>query len=241
MTHKMNILLSTKLAALGRMPLVLVLALACTPISATLQAAEEPPEVTYDGLHRLHETEAALAYAKPDVDLSVYDRLLILDCPVAFRKNWQRDKNRDALGLSGRVSDADMERIKNDMAELFREVFIEELDEEGGYEVVDKPAEDVLLIRPAIIDLDVEAPDLRTAGRTRTFTSSAGAATLYIELYDSVSGEILARAIDRKADRDYGTMQWTSRVTNAAAAKRIVRVWAGLLRQRLDEMHGKGQ
>ncbi len=126
------------------------------------------------------------------------------------------------------------------MAQVFREVFVEELDTEGDYQVVDEIGDDVMIIRPAIIDLDVTAPDTGGAGRSRTYTSSAGAATLYVELYDSVTGEILARAIDRKAGRGYGHLRWSNRVSNSAEAKRVLREWAGLLRQRLDEVHGKG-
>ena len=71
-------------------------------------------------------------------------------------------------------------------------------------------------------------------------TTTAGAATLYLELYDSVSGEILARAIDRKAANHPGDlMRWSNKVTNRAEAKRVLAGWAGLLRQRLDEIHGK--
>jgi len=62
---------------------------------------------------------------------------------------------------------------------------------------------------------------------------------MYIELYDSVSGEILARAIDRRADRSHGIMTWSNRATNRADAKRILRTWAGWLREGLDEVHGK--
>ena len=125
------------------------------------------------------------------------------------------------------------------MAKAFREVFVDELTENDGYELVDEPAGGALLIRPAIIDLVATAPDTGNAGRSYTFVDSAGAATLYIELYDSVSGEILARAIDRKADRSHGTMQWATKVSGRADAKRILRTWAGWLRERMDEVHGE--
>jgi len=207
-----------------------------------LQAAEdEIPEFTHDGLQRVIDSKAALAYVKPGADFSAYDQVMILDCFVAFKKDWQKDYNRDQISLSSRVTDKDMERIRNDMAEAFREVFVEELAENDGYEIVDVPAGAVLLIRPAIIDLVASAPDTRSAGRSYTFVDSAGAATLYIELYDSVSGEILARAIDRKADRSHGMMQWTTQGSNRVDAKRILRTWAGWLRERMDEVHARGQ
>lgn len=59
-------------------------------------------------------------------------------------------------------------------------------------------SDDVLILHPAIIDLDITPPDIPVPGRSTTYVASAGAATLYLELYDSVSGEILARVVDRQ-------------------------------------------
>ena len=68
----------------------------------------------------------------------------------------------------------------------------------------------------------------------------ACAMTLVIELYDSVSNEILARAIDRRRTYNVGNvLRWTTRGTNRDAARRILRIWANLLVSRLDEIHGK--
>jgi hypothetical protein len=91
-------------------------------------------------------------------------------------------------------------------------------------------------LRPAIIDLDVSAPDTRTAGRSRTFTASAGAATLYLELFDSLSGQIIGRAADRQnARRSGGSVSWNNSVTNTQEARRMMRGWANQLRSFLDD------
>jgi hypothetical protein len=39
-----------------------------------------------------------------------------------------------------------------------------------------------------VIDSDVVAPDVETAGRTRSYSEEAGAATLMVEVRDPVSG-----------------------------------------------------
>ena len=130
-----------------------------------------------------------------------------------------------------------MERIRRTVAETFRVVFVEEL-EAGGYEIADHASEDVLIVRPAVIDLVVNAPDTRTGGRTRTFVGSAGAATALIELYDSVSGDILVRAIDRRSARNFGTFA-ANNVTNSADARRIIRLWAVALREALDNVRAE--
>ena len=70
-----------------------------------------------------------------------------------------------------------MERIKTKVSTLFMEVFTEEL-EKGGYQLATERAEDVLIVKPAIIDLDVNAPDIRTASRVETYARSAGSMTL---------------------------------------------------------------
>ena len=214
----------------------LALALALSTASA-FAGDDKPPDVTHDGLHLVPGTEVAAAWFKPGADFSGYDKVLILEAFVAFKKNWARDHNRSSVY---RVTQKDMEDLKRETAELFRETFVEAISGEGGYPVVEAAGPDVLLLRPAIIDLDVTAPDVARAGRSHNFASSAGAATLYLELYDSVSGEILARAVDRKAANHPGDlMRWSNKVTNRAEAKKLFAGWAGLLRQRLDEIHGQ--
>jgi hypothetical protein len=197
--------------------------------SFSMLQADEAPEVTHDGLHRVPDSKVALAYIDPEADFSGYDSFQILDCYVAFKKNWARDHRR--------ISTNEQNRIKEEVASLFREVFVEVLEEKGGYPVVDEAAENVLLIRPAIVDLDITAPDQQTAGRSYSIAASAGSAKLYIELFDSESGDILARAIDSKEARDWGTMRWTTKVSNTAEAKRMIRGWAETLRDNMDEIH----
>jgi len=204
--------------------------------SGTLAAAakQELPEVTEDGLHLIPDSKLAIVYAQPGASLSGYDKVMLLDSYVAFRKNWERDQRSQSTSLT-RLSSRDIERIKTDLAKAFRDVFTEEL-EKGGYPVVSEAGEDVLLVRPAIINLDVNAPDTMSAGRTRTYTQSAGEMTLYVELYDSVTGDLIAKAMDRRADRSRdGFYTWTNSVTNRAAAQMILRGWAGILLQALDE------
>ena len=103
----------------------------------------------------------------------------------------------------------------------------------------DNSAQDLLLLRPAIINLDVTAPDTMTAGRSRTFTASAGSMTLLMGFYDAVSGSLLARVMDAEAAHDTGYMQISNSVTNMADANRIFRKWAKILVKKTDAAHGK--
>jgi hypothetical protein len=214
----------------------LIAGLLLTWVASAIPAAENAlPETTPDGLVLQQGRVARVLYVRPGVDFSRYKRIAILDCPVSFRKNWAMDQASEG----NRVSSQEIERIKAGLSAEFLKVFTEELQKNGGYEIVTTGGEDVLVLRPAIIDLDVTAPDNMTAGRDYTFVSSAGAMTLYLELFDSVSSQIIARAIDRESDTGNGGFQWQTRVTNIADADRILRRWASALRARLDEVHGK--
>ncbi len=174
-------------------------------------------------------------YKKPDRDLSNYRRFKVSDCSVAFRKNWQRDQNTASRGVSRRVTDQDVMKIKQRLSEMCREIFIEELQKDDGYQVVEDAAGDVLELRPAIVDLDINAPDVMSAGFDRSYTTSAGSMDLRLEIHDSVSGEILGRIIDRYRDADSGRLEWTNAVTNAAEARRALRRWGKLFRDMADE------
>jgi len=186
----------------------------------------------YDNLKLVEKSKVDRAYIDPDADFGEYRRIKILHPYVAFRRNWQRDQNR---ARSRRVSARDVERIKTDVARLFAEVFTKTLESHGRFEIVEETGDDVLILRPAIIDLDVAAPDTLSANRQTTFTTSAGAATLYLELFDSVSGAIIGRAVDRRSVRGAaGSLAWTNRGTNTAEARRLFGNWAGLLRDFLD-------
>ena len=203
-------------------------------VGAPAVAGDKLPEVDSDGLHLAKNSKVRIAYVKPGATFAEYRRVMLLDCYVDFVEDWQRDYNMSQLGLSGRVSDKDAERIKKDLAAEFRKVFTDELTKKG-YPVVEEPAPDVLLLRPALLNVDVTAPDILSASRTRTFVESAGAMTLYMELYDATTETLLARVIDPQAD-DPAWAQRADRVTNKAAADRILRDWAEVLTKRLGEV-----
>ena len=198
-------------------------------------AAQEPvPEVTIEGLQLIKDSNLALVYAEPGIDLRQYSKINLDDAYIAFRKNWRRDQNRHH---PHKVNADDMARMKAELSSLFREVFSRTL-LEGGYELVTERAEDVLLIKPAIINLDVFAPDTMDASRGNSYSETTGEMTLYLELYDSVTDDLIAKALDRKIDRQTGYFQWQNRITNRAAANRILQVWANVLKEGLDVARG---
>ena len=202
--------------------------------------APPPPEVSFDGLEIVPDSIADLAYMHPDADFSIYKRIMLLPVEVSFDKGWQRDYNSGSMRP---VPGYEWKRIRRDVADEFAAIFKEVLEEDGGYTIVDEAAEDVLLIRPALSDLQASGLDLNTAGRSASFTATANEqyGTLSLEAFDSLTGDILARAVHSQAVREYGAWEYSrvSRVDNVHLARQMFRKWAIGLRDRLDEFHGK--
>ena len=229
-----------------RKPLFPLAWMACLATSLVLVyspgalAADKPPEVTEDGLHLQKDTKTRVVYLRPGATFDQYDRVVILDTLVEFSKDWQRDYNANVSGLQGRVTTRDMDRMKEGVAAAFKKVFTEELQKDGGYQVVDAAGPGVLTLRPAIINLQVTAPDLMRSDVRATFVRSAGEMTLYLELWDSATNTILARIMDPQADEGFGGVgQRATRATNKAAMEEILRDWARKLRKHLDAAHGR--
>jgi hypothetical protein len=191
--------------------------------------AEKPPEVSHDGLMLVHDSKLQLVYLRAGTDFSHYTDVALLDCMVAFRRNWQRDQNR---GGTFHVTKMDMDRISKSLAKMFNEIMREEIVTNGKLPLVQEASESTLILRPAIIDLDISAPASTSmgAGRGGQFSTSSGSMTLYLEIFDGLTGQILARVADRQTDRS-ARMNWHDSVTNTADAKRAIKAWAGALRE----------
>jgi Protein of unknown function (DUF3313) len=203
-----------------------------------LSAADAPPQVSKDGLQLKTHTKQRLVYVKPGATFSQYDRVMILDCYVQMQKDWQQNYNANVgADLSRQVSNEDVQRIQGTLAAEFKKVFTTEL-QKGGYQVTNSPAPDVLLLRPAIIDVQVTAPDIMSAGMDVNVIASAGSGTFYLELWDSSTKTLLARVMDAEADQQPFAQQ-ANAVTNRQAADIILKKWADDLVRHLDAVRGK--
>ena len=211
-----------------------VFALSAAPVCAE----DEVTAVSLDGLELVSKDRRGETYADPGIDWSVYTKIRLDPATVAFRKNWQRDQNRSQ---PFKVDTKDMDRIKSELSTLFGEVFTEELTGKGGYVMSEENGDDVLRITPHIVDLDVTAPDTRSnPGIQYSYTEQAGRMTLKLEMYDSVTGDLIATIRDRQDAPRRGYMQWTTSVTNRAEAKRMLERWAKELREGLDSARAGG-
>ncbi len=205
-----------------------------TLIFATSLAADTAlPEVSHDGLHLMKDTKLRAVYMKPGADLKSYDKVALLAAYVAFNKNWKREQNEEAMDLSDMISDQDMNRIRTDLATEFNKVFTDVLTK-AGHQMVTTGGTGVLIVRPAIVNLEVTAPDTMSAGMQQSFSASAGQMTLYMELLDGKTGDIIARIIDPEAAGG-PFAEVRNSVTNLAAADEVLRRWATILSNHLGE------
>ncbi|MEL7449329.1 MAG: DUF3313 family protein [Pseudomonadota bacterium] len=152
------------------------------------------------------------AYIKQGADFSQYRRLITDGLEIYYPDEGTPPAQED------------LDRIRR----IFREAFIEALD--GKYQIADQPAYDVLKVNAQIVDMKIVGHDREYApgGRLRDLVAR-GELTFLMEISDSTTGEVLARAGDRSRDVTVydDTAQWDE--VEVAA-----RYWAGLFRDWLD-------
>ena len=195
------------------------------------------PPVSADGLHLVPDTKLAAVYLKPGADLSQYDKIALLDTYVSFAKNWERNYNEEAT-FEDQVSAKDMQEIRQRVSKEFGAEVIKVLTADGR-QFVKTGGAGVLILRPAIIDLRITAPDIMTPGMEQTFVASTGSMTLYLEMLDGKTGDLIARVIDPEAAEDGGIAEVANSVTNTADFDRIVSRWAQLLNAHLARLTAK--
>ena len=157
------------------------------------------------------------AFIATDADFSQYDRLSGAEMGIFFP-------------TAVRIPDADLERIRA----TFREAFLSELD---AYEIVPGSGKGIMRVEASLIDLRTAAysdvPNLRREIRE---VAKPGSLVFLMELKDSTSGRVLARADDSSMNPNMGSdeldaSEWDE-VEKAAA------YWADLFRRFLDQNLG---
>jgi len=213
------------------LPLILAVALLAGPALAQTPLDNA---LSYDGLEKTSIKGVDLAYVRPGISLAGYTSVQIGDVGVAFHKDW--DPKRP--GSRFKLTDTERERIRTDVATLVREAFVKTLDGKGGYPVTAAPGPDTLGVKIDIANLYVNAPDVPTAGRVKTYAVSAGQMTLVLQLFDSETGEVLARLVDKQESRISGPMMMTSAGFNASEGEAMATRWARILKRELDAAKG---
>ncbi len=206
---------------------------ACEATAPTLDTAGEQ---TFDGLYPVSGSSADYAWARDDIDLSVYTRIRLQPVGIEYRPGGESGRTWASRSTFAHyeVTDEQKERFER----VVMEVFADELKKSERFELTDETGPDVLLIRGALLDVVSYVPPER-AGRSEVFLSRVGEATIVLEIRDSITEAILVRAIDSGvAEGTADTFTRSNRASNTAEVRRLVRGWASRLRERLDEFGG---
>ncbi|HET6473767.1 MAG TPA: DUF3313 family protein [Pseudomonadales bacterium] len=194
-------------------------------------APASPGAATSDGLVLVKNTELGRVYVRPGATLKPYTKFAILNCMVSFAPNWREDMQTN---FSLQITQEQVQQTEAAIAAEFKDVFVTQL-EQGGFPMVTTAAPDVLVLRPALINVYITAPQNLADPDSATFSSTTGQLTLFLELYDSVTSKLLARVIDPESvSATDGTFMWQSRAGNITAGRDAMTRWADILRQRME-------
>ena len=85
------------------------------------------------------------------------------------------------------------------MQTAVREVFTKGIAESDRFDIVEEPGSDTLTLTGSLIDVvSFVPPQDDTVDRIYNYIARLGEATLVLELSDSISGRVLARATDKR-------------------------------------------
>lgn len=209
----------------------------CAGSTPTIDAGDDAA-MTYDGLYPVKGGTADETFARPGADISRYSKIMLQSVGIEYRPGGE--SGRLTYGRAGaehyEISDAQKQRLRA----VVSEAFLAELGQSKHFTLVNEPGPDVLLVRGALLDVVSYVPP-EPLGRGEIYLRTVGEATLVLELRDSVSEAIIARAVDRRAAEDTFGMSASNRVNNAAEVRRLARSWATLLRKRLDTFAELGE
>ena len=219
------------------------LALAGCSSNPTFQAGEDA-EVTYDGLTRMEGTVMDVVWARTDIDLTAYRKVMFERIGIEYRDvgNAPFSGRRGSTGTSASRRNVSEFNLAPETKAVFEEeitaAFREEMARSEVFEIVEEEGPEVLLIRGGLHDVVSRVPP-EIAGRSRIFIDRVGEATLILEIRNSQSNAIYARAIDRRAAQS-SMMRESNQVTNRAEVRRLGRRWGRLLRDGMDQLLTEG-
>ena len=209
------------------------LVVGCTS-APTVQTGPDA-ETTFDGLVRIDNSRFSNAWVDPDIDLTQYNKVMPGGAEFQFR-NVQKMSATQARRSNENefwISESQRERL----VEVVSEIFDEELQRSEHFTFTDEPGQDTLIIVGALHDIVSRVPPDHI-GRGEIWLSSLGEGTLVIQLADSLSGEVIFRAVDRRAIESVGSAG--TRANSASTwgeVRRWARRWATRLREGLDSIH----
>jgi Protein of unknown function (DUF3313) len=175
---------------------------------------------TYESYRPVKNAKTDIAFVAASADFSKYSRLMGEEMGIFYPSH-------------ASVSEQDLTRVRS----AFRESFLAELTD---YQIVDKPAKDVLKISISLVDLRGTAADrLPQLSREINEILKPGKLTFVIEMSDSLTGNAILRAADTQRSPAIDLAEDGSASPDEVRA--AAEYWAQLLRSFLDKnLRGRG-
>lgn len=170
--------------------------------------------VTVQSFEKNQNSNVEASYVATDADFGKYNRLLGEDMGI-----FSPEKSP--------LPEEDLQRIR----QIFRDAFLGEL---TGYEIVQSAGPSVMTVQASLIDLreaDLgDVPHMRAGLRN---VARPGVLVFMMEMRDSVTDRVLARAADSTSNPEIGTVG--GRTTDWDDVQTAAQYWASLFRQFLDQ------
>ena len=157
------------------------------------------------------------AYIAVNADFSKYNQLLADEMGIFF----PADSN---------TPPEDLQRIR----QIFRRAFIAELQ---GYAIVDKSGPSTMKVQASLVDLRNSTGSLMSLSREVRDIASNGELLFLMEMRDSESNTILARAADSAQTPTFASAEGNT--TDWSSVESAAQHWAALFRQFLDNNLGR--
>lgn len=212
----------------ARFALLTVAALLAACAAEPLPAQQEATfDFTLDGLERVESRRLDAAFVRPGVDFSQYTSVVLGEIELAFRTP-NRAERQFPLSSDQRMQ----------FQAMLLEAFVEQLSA-GDLELVMDHGPSVLRLKVRVQDVTATIPPRGLSGaggRGSLALTAIGEATLVIELEDSETNEILARAFDTRAAEGIAISTEDGPVTRWEDIERLCDRWATAVRRGLETL-----
>jgi hypothetical protein len=186
-------------------------------------------QTNFEGLREIKSQTWDRVEVRPNMVFTVYTGIMLGDVRIAYR-------TPDRSQLQFPFTDEQ----KAQFQQTLERAYTSELVTMRNAELVNAPGRDILLLSVRAINVTATVPprSVGDVGRASIALQAIGEVTLVLELFDSRSGEILARAVDTQTVVGAAIAEGGDMITNWEGAGRLSATWASTTRSRLDKLLG---